>query len=116
MSEENSNILVEITDPQEFHCFRLVLNPRGTPEHGPLACHCGALPGEEHELGCPNAVARIEIMLHARSLVDLIHKCNLALCDWQAAQSQYLLDRLYKVTPEDIIALGRAENPEGYKP
>jgi hypothetical protein len=37
---------------------------------------------------------RIEIMLHARSLVDLIHKCSLALCDWQAQSTAYLLDAL----------------------
>jgi hypothetical protein len=68
--EGNRNIQVEITDPSEFHCFRLILNPQSAP-------------GE-----------RIEIMLHARSLVDLIHKCSLALCDWQAQNTQYLIDRL----------------------
>lgn len=67
---ENSNIRVEITDPSEFHCFKLILNPQSEP-------------GE-----------RIEIMLHARSLVDLIHKCSLALCDWQADRSAYLIGKL----------------------
>jgi len=72
MSGDNKNILVEITDPSEFHCFRLVLNPASAP-------------GE-----------RIEIMLHARSLVDLIHKCSSALCDWQKDRTDYLLDRLQR--------------------
>jgi hypothetical protein len=67
---DNPNIQVEITDASEFHCFRLTLNPASAP-------------GE-----------RIEIMLHARSLVDLIHKCSLALCDWQAQNTDYLLKRL----------------------
>jgi hypothetical protein len=69
-TEGNSNIQVEVTDPSEFHCFRLILNPASAP-------------GE-----------RIEIMLHARSLVDLIHKSSLALCDWQAANTDYLLKKL----------------------
>ena len=91
MAEEgNSNIQVEITDASEFHCFRLVLNPRG---HHPL---CEA--AEERNQPCTCLAAgegtRIEIMLHARSLVDLIHKCNLALSDWQAKTTGYLLDRL----------------------
>jgi hypothetical protein len=67
---ENSNIVVEITDPSEFHCFRLILNPQSAPGQ------------------------RIEIMLHARSLVDLIHKCSIALCDWQADRSAYLIEKL----------------------
>jgi hypothetical protein len=72
ISEEsqNPNIQVEITNASEFHCFRVILNPSSAP-------------GE-----------RIEIMLHARSLVDLIHKCSSALCDWQAANTDYLLKRL----------------------
>jgi hypothetical protein len=68
--DHNSNIQVEITDASEFHCFRLTLNPKSAP-------------GE-----------RIEIMFHARSLVDLIHKCSLALCDWQAKNSEYLIQKL----------------------
>lgn len=63
----NSNIQVEITDASEFHCFRIVLNPQSAP-------------GE-----------RIELMFHARALVDLIHQCSLALCDWQAQTTGDLL-------------------------
>jgi hypothetical protein len=70
MSTETSNIKVEITDLSEFHCFKLILNPASAP-------------GE-----------RIEIMLHARSLVDLIHQCSSALCDWQAQQTDWLLRKL----------------------
>jgi hypothetical protein len=66
----NPNIQVDITDASEFHCFRLTLNPTSAP-------------GE-----------RIEIMLHARSLVDLIHKCSLALSDWQAETTDYLLKKM----------------------
>src|SRR5947209_2698627 len=66
---QNLNIQVEITDASEFHCFRLILNPSSAP-------------GE-----------RIEIMLHGRSLVDLIHKCSAALCDWQAETTDSLLKR-----------------------
>ena len=77
MSDQNSNIVVEITDAREFHCFRLVLNPKGAP----------TVDGEG---------TRIEIMLHARSLVDLIHKCSLALCDWQAQTSRELIDKLQR--------------------
>lgn len=66
----NPNIVVEITDATEFHCFRLLLNPASAP-------------GE-----------RIEVMLHARSLVDLIHKCSVALCEWQAQTSRTLIDQL----------------------
>lgn len=66
--EGDSNIQVEITDASEFHCFRLILNPKSGPAQ------------------------RIEIMLHARSLVDLIHKCSLTLCDWQAQTSKELIE------------------------
>ena len=66
----NPNIKVELTDASEVHCFRLTLNPKSAP-------------GE-----------KIEIMFHARSLVDLIHKCSLALCDWQAKNTDYLLKKL----------------------
>ena len=90
MSEGNSNIQVEITDPHEFHCFRLILNPKG------------------HEIACPAAMiseapcscraegrgTRLEIMLHGRSLVDLINKCSLALCDWQSQTTKHLIDLL----------------------
>lgn len=75
MSDEgNPNIQIEITDPHEFHCFRLVLNPKANSPDG--------------ETG------EVEIMLHARSLVDLIHKCSLALCDWQSANSKELIELL----------------------
>jgi hypothetical protein len=70
MDEGNPNITVEITDASEFHCFRMVLNTQA---------------GE-----------RIEIMFHARSLVDLIHKASAALCEWQTQTTGYLLERLLK--------------------
>ena len=69
---EDERILVEITDPTEHHCFRLVFNPSSDPGQ------------------------RIEIMLHARSLVDLIHKCSVALSDWQLEGTDRLLALLDK--------------------
>lgn len=74
MDNGNPNIQIEITDATEFHCFRLTLNPQ-SGEH-------------------------IEIMLHGRSLVDLIHKCSIALCDWQAQTTGYLIDRLQRAICE----------------
>ena len=68
MPQTQSAFSVEITDPHEFHCFRLVIRPP-----------------EQHE---------IEIMLHARSLVELIHQCSIALCEWQAETSAELIDKL----------------------
>jgi hypothetical protein len=88
MSQEpdgNPNIRVEITDASEFHCFRLVLNPSSVPVNLGVSKEA-----EEPETYTPS----IEIMLHARSLVDLIHKCSLALCDWQAQTTGYLIDRI----------------------
>jgi hypothetical protein len=70
----NSNIEVHVTGPQDFHCFRLILN-----------AHAGSQEGDRQP---------VEIMLHAVSLVDLIHKCSLALCDWQAQTSADLIERL----------------------
>jgi hypothetical protein len=60
-------IRVEITDATEFHCFRMVLNPRSAP-------------GQQ-----------IEVMLHATALVDLIHQCSLALCAWQKQTTTALI-------------------------
>jgi len=68
--DTNPNIQVEITDASEVYCFRLTLNPKSAP-------------GE-----------KIEVMFHARSLVDLIHKCSLALSDWQVKSTDYLLKKL----------------------
>lgn len=95
MSDENSNIQVEITDPHEFHCFRLVLNPQGfrlvlNPE-SEMTERCEVHGRMRGDCGCP---PRIEIMLDARSLVDLIHKCSLALCDWQAQNTAELIEKL----------------------
>jgi hypothetical protein len=111
---ENPNIQVEVTDPSEFHCFKLVLNPKGTVDgtHQWTGCRRGGDPTDagsaEYVRYCsvcgmedtckdplpPCPGHRIEIMLHARSLVDLIHKLCLALCDWQADRSQYLIEKL----------------------
>jgi hypothetical protein len=82
---DNPNIQVEITDAHEFHCFRLVLNPQATPD--------GDTP-------------RIEVMFHARSLVDLIHKCNVALCEWQHQTTGYLLELAANAARSDAVTKG----------
>lgn len=58
-------IEVEITDVAEFHCFRLTLYSQSGHD--------------------------IEVMLHAARLVDLIHECSVALCEWQRQTSQKLI-------------------------
>lgn len=69
----NPNIRVEITDATEFHCFRVVLDA------------AVEIDGERHPL---------ELMFHARQLVDLIHKASEALCEWQAQTTADLLERM----------------------
>jgi len=94
MADENPNIQVEITDAREFHCFQLTLNPQGPPV--PLCRTHKAGECDGTGPACVVEPPRIEIMLHARSLVDLIHKCSLALCDWQAATSADLIEKLQR--------------------
>jgi len=73
-------IQVEITDATEFHCFRMVLRPPS---------------GEQ-----------IEIMLHARSLVDLIHQCSVALCEWQTQTTTMLICQKTGFTEEEARKSG----------
>jgi hypothetical protein len=70
IEDGHADIQVEITDASEFHCFRLTLNPSSAT-------------GQQ-----------IEIMLHARALVELIHQCSSALCDWQATASSRLIQQI----------------------
>lgn len=67
MSNDTRPIRVEITDPSELHCFRMVMQPRSSPEQ------------------------HIEIMLHATALVDLIHQASVALCQWQQQTTTQLI-------------------------
>jgi hypothetical protein len=67
MSDDNRAIRVEMTDATEFHCFQMTLRPRSAPDQ------------------------QITIMLHAKALVDLIHECSSALCDWQKQTTTYLI-------------------------
>lgn len=69
-----SQIRVEMTDSRERHCFRVVFKTRLNP-NSPA----------DHE---------VEILLHATSLVELIHSASTALCKWQHETSGYLLERL----------------------
>ena len=94
----NSNIVVEITDAKEFHCFRLILNPKSEPSE-----RCGIHGRARIDCGCP---PRIEIMFHARSMVDLIHKLSLALCEWQKQTTQDLIERLTGLSTEELRRRG----------
>ena len=73
-------IEVAITDPEEFHCFRLTLNPKS---------------GE-----------RIEVMLHASALVELIHECSTALCAWQTQTTTYLICQKTGLSEEEARRQG----------
>jgi hypothetical protein len=81
-----ANFQVEITDPAEFHCFKLTLNPRAQPDD--------------------EDAPRIEIMLHAVSLVDLINECSMALCQWQKLATEDLIRRLTGMTSDELRAKG----------
>lgn len=83
---DDAPLRIEITDAAEFHCFKLILNPR-------------AQPGDE---GTP----RIEIMMHAIALVDLIHKCSLALSEWQRQTTEELLREITGLTTDEMRARG----------
>ena len=117
----NANIRVEITDAREFHCFRLVLNPRfeecqNCEGRGAVMIERSLYVHEEEHFDqheCPTCRGEgkllivgsgLEIMLHARSLVDLIHKCSLALCDWQAQTCAALIERLHQVMDRESTA------------
>jgi hypothetical protein len=115
--QRNPNIQVEMTDASEFHCFRLVLNPKSAPA-GDLSACCGvpALPnmkggllcaacGNDCDIAVPSH-ARMEVMLHARSLVDLIHKCCLALCDWQKQTTTQLICQKTGLSEEEARKAG----------
>jgi hypothetical protein len=73
---------VEITDPTELHCFRLTIHLPPQPQ--------------------PGAPDRIEIMMHAMSLVGLINECSLALCEWQRSTSEDLLRRITGWSDEEL--------------
>lgn len=82
MEQEPRSITVEITDASEFHCFRMLLRPKSAP-------------GQQ-----------IEIMLHARALVDLIHECSTALCAWQAQTTSELIQRITGLSEEEARKQG----------
>src|SRR5215472_3964342 len=88
-----SNIRVEVTDPGEFHCFKLTLEPpRGEACQTHPDGECGG-----RFLDCviyESAGQRIEIMLHASALVNLIHEANVALMSWQKDTSARLICQL----------------------
>ncbi len=100
----NSKILVEITDPREFHCFKLVLNPKG---HHP-DCAAAMVPDApcDRDCGTSGNGARLEIMFHATALVDLIHKASLALCEWQRQNSQMLILELTGLSEDEARKAG----------
>lgn len=75
-------IKVEITDATEFHCFRLSLHPRNAPGQ------------------------TIEIMLHARALIDLIHQSSMALSDWQYQTTTQLILQMTGLSEEQAREKG----------
>lgn len=77
---DHKTIRIEITDPSEFHCFRLTLKPPS---------------GET-----------IEIMLHATSLVTLLYSGSLALCEWQRATSTHLILQKTGLTEQEAREKG----------
>lgn len=100
--QSKANIQVEITDASEFHCFRLTFNPHlrsgccdATVEEWNGDAYCGRCKGS---LG--PAPERVEILLHAAALVDLIHKSSLALCEWQAENSKRLILQMTGLSEE----------------
>jgi hypothetical protein len=76
----SKKIEVEVTDLNEFHCFRMTLNPQ-SGEH-------------------------IEIMLHASALVDLIHECSVALCAWQKETTTHLICQRTGLSEEEARQQG----------
>jgi hypothetical protein len=44
-------------------------------------------------------------MLHARSLVSLIHKCSMALCDWQQATTRDIISHLMRMPKSSYACL-----------
>lgn len=91
MTDGNSPIRVEITDVSEFHCFRMVLTPRF---------------GVDKDTGLIISGPPIEIMLHARALVDLIHQASTALCEWQAQTTSQLIQRMTGLSEEEAREKG----------
>jgi|GEM_PF-5973375 len=74
MSDDpKQHIEVQVTDSTEFHCFRVIF-------------WAALEPGAQRH--------KIEIMLHATQLVDLLHKGSQALGEWQCQTTDYLLKRL----------------------
>jgi hypothetical protein len=76
------SIKVEITDATEFHCFRMLLCPRSAPDQ------------------------TIEVMLHAHALVELIHHCSTALCEWQAQTTRDLLQQKTGLSEDELRRAG----------
>ena len=103
MSEENdSRIQVEITD----FFFRWLLNTRSentaqTPWTSDINAAGFSEPHCFRLVFNPLTGERIEIMLHARSLVDLIHQSSAALCEWQHHTTAYLIDRIRSAAQEE---------------
>lgn len=90
-----SQIRVEVTDSREHHCFRLVFKTRLSPD----------APADQE----------IEIMLHATSLVELIHSASTALCQWQHETTNYLIERLSREGAEGPMVINIEDTALGKK-
>lgn len=77
MSEPN--ISVELTDPSEFHCFKVTFRVQ------PSASESERVP--------------LEIFLHTTQAIDLLHKLSLAICEKHRQDSADLLKSKYGITP-----------------
>ena len=73
-------IKCEMTDATELHCFKLTLqNVQGQ---------------------------RVEILLHATSLLELIGACSRAFLEWGRVNSERMICMITRLTPEQARARG----------
>lgn len=108
-----SNIQVEITDAQSFHCFKLTLNPKhaeckicggtGFAPTGGRGVTCEKCQGQGR-IQIPGS--GIEVMLHASALVDLIHQASVALCQWQSETAKSLILQKSGLSEDEARAAG----------
>lgn len=83
MASQKPAIEVQITSESDMHCFRIIFHGRHEPEQG--------------------ETVPVEIMMHAKTLVDLIHKCSMALGEWQRTSTEYLIERLTGGSPRSAL-------------
>ena len=70
----DDNISVELTDPNELHCFKLTFHIRAEPDSAERV--------------------PLELCLHTRQAFDLFHKLGEKIMDYFADRSAYLLKKI----------------------